>query len=164
MDNLTKEQRSYTMSRIKSKNTTPEIVFRKLLHKAGFRYRLHGKNLPGKPDLVLKKYKTAVFIHGCFWHKHQNCPRRNMTPQDNAAYWLAKQNRNAERDMLNAAKLESMGWRVFTVWECELKKPEEPLERFKRFVGIAESPRAFVYSSGEQSPSDRIAAEGSPGY
>jgi DNA mismatch endonuclease (patch repair protein) len=134
MDNLTKEKRSFAMSRVKSKNTTPELIFRKLLHKAGFRYRLHTADLPGKPDVVLKKYKTVVFVHGCFWHRHETCPRRNITPSSNAAYWEAKQTRNAARDAVNKLKLEQAGWRVFTVWECELKTPEEPLARFKRFL------------------------------
>jgi DNA mismatch endonuclease (patch repair protein) len=122
------------MSRVKSENTKPEIVFRKLLHRAGFRYRLYDKKLPGKPDLVLKKYKTIVFVHGCFWHRHENCPRSNLTPRDNAEYWAAKQARNAARDAENVVKLESAGWRAFIVWECELKRPEEQLERFKRFI------------------------------
>jgi DNA mismatch endonuclease (patch repair protein) len=146
MDTLTKAQRSYTMSRIKSKNTKPEIVFRKLLHRSGFRYRLHDKKLPGKPDLVLKRYKTVVFIHGCFWHKHENCPRRNITPKDNAAYWQEKQNKNAARDAANAEKLERIGWRVFTVWECDLKAPEAQLERFKLF--IASGTVAELYPAG----------------
>ncbi|MDR0785411.1 MAG: very short patch repair endonuclease [Treponema sp.] len=165
MDNITKAQRSFVMSRIKSKNTTPEIVFRKLLHSAGFRYRLHDPKLPGKPDLVLKRYKTVVFIHGCFWHKHQNCPRRNITPKDNAAYWQAKQSRNAARDAANAAKLEGMGWRVFTVWECELKQPKEQLERFKRFVNDeAAASSANLYYPADADTLTLTAADAEPGY
>jgi DNA mismatch endonuclease (patch repair protein) len=134
MDIVSKEKRSWVMSRVKSKNTKPEIVFRKLIHRAGFRYRLHDKTLPGKPDLVLRKYRTVVFVHGCFWHKHENCLRSNLTPSDNAGYWSAKQAGNAARDVENVLKLEKTGWRVFIVWECELKRPEASLDRFKRFI------------------------------
>jgi DNA mismatch endonuclease (patch repair protein) len=134
MDTLPKEKRSWVMSRVKSKNTKPELVFRKLIHHAGFRYRLHDKTLPGKPDLVLRKYRTVVFVHGCFWHKHENCTRSNLTPSDNAKYWATKQAGNAARDVENVWKLEQTGWRVFIVWECELKKLEASLDRFKRFI------------------------------
>jgi DNA mismatch endonuclease (patch repair protein) len=127
------------MRRIKSENTKPEIIFRKLLHGAGFRYRLYDKKLPGKPDLVLKKYRTAVFVHGCFWHRHENCSRLNLTPRSNVEYWSLKQARNAERDAENVVKLTALGWRVFIVWECELKKPEDTLERFKRFLALKKS-------------------------
>jgi DNA mismatch endonuclease (patch repair protein) len=151
------------MSRIKSKDTRPEIIFRKLLHSAGFRYRLHDPKLPGKPDLVLRRYKTIVFIHGCFWHKHENCLRRNISPQDNAAYWQTKQERNAARDAVNAAKLEGMGWRVFTVWECELKQPDAQLERFKRFVHGSTGASDAGYPAVAALPA-QVAADGEPGY
>jgi DNA mismatch endonuclease (patch repair protein) len=104
-----------------------------MIHKAGYRYRLYDKNLPGKPDIVLKKYKTVVFIHGCFWHHHPNC-RRATTPKSNAGYWDAKLAGNIARDAENVRRLEQDGWRVFIVWECELKNPDDPLERFKAFI------------------------------
>lgn len=121
------------MSRIHSKETAPEITFRKLIHRAGFRYRLHDKTLPGKPDLILKKYNTVVFIHGCFWHGHQNC-RRGNKPKTNKKYWNAKIDRNIARDKENRIKLEGAGWRIFTVWECELKDLDGVLKKFETFI------------------------------
>jgi DNA mismatch endonuclease (patch repair protein) len=133
MDHLEKEKRSWNMSRIHSKNTGPEMVFRKLIHRAGFRYRLYVKILPGKPDLVLKKYKTVVFIHGCFWHKHENC-RRGNKPKSNNEYWDAKLARNVERDAENVRLLESEGWHVLIIWECELKDLDSVLKKFLVFI------------------------------
>jgi DNA mismatch endonuclease (patch repair protein) len=133
MDHLTKEKRSWNMSRIRSRETVPEITFRKLIHRAGFRYRLYNKILPGKPDLVLKKYHTVVFIHGCFWHHHENC-RRGTRPKTHKKYWNAKIDRNVARDKENVKILERQGWRVFTVWECELKDLGRTLEKFERFI------------------------------
>lgn len=116
-----KETRSYNMSRIRSKDTKPELLVRKYLFSKGFRYRLHEKELPGKPDLVLKKYKTAIFIHGCFWHSHQNCKYAVM-PKSNLEYWQNKISKNQSRDNLNENQLTELGWKIITIWECELKK------------------------------------------
>jgi len=116
-----KEVRSYNMSRIRSKNTKPEIIVRKFLHAAGFRFRLHNKNLPGTPDIVLPKYKTAVFIHGCFWHGHQNC-RYFVVPKTRTEWWQNKIYRNAANDDKAASELKVLGWKVIEVWECSLKK------------------------------------------
>ena len=113
--------RSWNMSQIRSKDTKPEIFFRKLLWSNGFRYRLHSNVLPGKPDIVLKKFKTSLFINGCFWHQHPGCKRSTM-PKSNIKYWRQKLNRNVERQKLVLAKLEKLGWRVVTVWECQVKK------------------------------------------
>lgn len=121
------------MRRITSKDTAPEIIFRKLIHREGFRYKLHVNDLAGKPDLVLRKYNTVVFIHGCFWHGHENC-RRGNKPKTNKKYWNAKIDRNKERDEENVKTLRKRGWRVFTVWECELKEPEKVLHNFKQFI------------------------------
>lgn len=112
------------MSRIKGKNTTPEILLRKHLHKAGYRFRLHAFNLPGKPDIVLKKYKTVIFVHGCFWHRHKNCPN-TTTPKTNIAFWSAKFRKTVERDRAKQVELEKIGWQVITVWECQIKKKLE---------------------------------------
>ena len=109
------------MSRIRSKNTKPEMLLRGKLFAAGFRYRLNVKNLPGKPDLVFKKYKTAVFIHGCFWHGHEHC-RYFVVPKTRTDFWMKKINGNIKRDHENEHKLLEAGWQVLTVWECELKK------------------------------------------
>lgn len=111
--------RSRNMARIRSSNTQPERALRSLLHGLGFRFRLHRTDLPGRPDMVLPCRKTVVFVHGCFWHRHQNCPRAS-TPKTNSAFWEAKFQANVARDTRVSATLEAMGWKVLTVWECEL--------------------------------------------
>jgi len=120
MDVHSKEVRSYNMSRIKGKNTKPEMMVRKFLFSNGFRYRLHGKDLPGKPDVVLKKYKALIFINGCFWHGHDGCKYYTI-PKTRTDWWLAKINMNVEKDKSNTEKLKLEGWRIFTLWECQLK-------------------------------------------
>ena len=117
------ETRSYNMSRIRSKDTKPEMVVRQRLFAAGYRYRLHQKDLPGKPDIVLKKHKTALFIHGCFWHGHEGC-RYFVVPKTRTDWWLNKINRNKELDRINAGKLREAGWKVIEIYECQLKKDE----------------------------------------
>lgn len=119
-DNHTKEVRSMNMSHIRSTNSKPEEIVRKYLFSRGFRYRKNVRTLPGCPDIVLPKYKTVIFVNGCFWHKH-NCPRF-VWPSSNEDYWKAKILRNVERDQKNAEALKLQGWRIITVWECELKK------------------------------------------
>lgn len=109
------------MSRIRSKDTRPELIVRQFLHKNGFRFRLHSKDLPGKPDIVLKKYRTAIFIHGCFWHGHEGC-KHFVIPKTRTEWWLKKIFGNRDKDTSNISKLMSQGWRVFVVWECDLKK------------------------------------------
>ncbi|RYE57260.1 MAG: DNA mismatch endonuclease Vsr [Sphingobacteriales bacterium] len=116
-----KKTRSYNMSRIKGKNTKPEMLVRRFLHAHGFRYRLHVKDLPGKPDIILPKYKTAIFVHGCFWHGHEHC-RYYVVPKTRTEWWLDKINRNIENDLKASIVLLEKGWKVLTVWECELKK------------------------------------------
>ena len=119
-DNHTKEIRSMNMSHIRSTNSKPEEIVRKHLFSKGFRYRKNVKKLPGCPDIVLPKYRTVVFVNGCFWHKH-DCPRF-VWPSSNQEYWWPKILRNVERDQMNRQELESLGWKVIVVWECELKK------------------------------------------
>ncbi len=116
-----KATRSYNMSRIKGKDTKPEMLVRRFLFAQGFRYRLHVKTLPGKPDIVLPKYKTVIFIHGCFFHGHENC-RYFKVPATRTEWWLDKIGGNKKRDKENEKKLAEQGWKVITVWECELKK------------------------------------------
>lgn len=113
-------KRSQIMASVKNKNTTPEVELRSFLHRAGYRFRINRKDLPGKPDIVLPKYRTAIFVNGCFWHGH-NCSRGHL-PQTNAEFWAEKIDKNIKRDKLVADELEKLGWRVLTVWSCELKK------------------------------------------
>lgn len=116
----TKAQRSYNMSRIKGKNTKPEMLVRKYLHAQGYRYKLHDKTLPGKPDLVLPKYKTVIFIHGCFWHGHNNCKYFTI-PKTRTGWWSEKINKNTANDKKAMKLLKKDGWKIITVWECKLK-------------------------------------------
>jgi len=122
-----KQTRSFNMSQIKSKNTKPELLVRKFLFANGLRYRLHDKNLPGKPDIVLPKYKAVVFVHGCFWHGHKNC-KYFVIPKTRTDWWLQKINGNIERDKMNTASLRKLGWKVLKIFGCELKS-EERLEK-----------------------------------
>lgn len=117
-DTVSPEKRSDVMSRVGSKDTKPELLIRKGLHRLGFRYRLHAKDLPGKPDLVFRRYKSVIFVNGCFWHGH-GCPRCRM-PSSNTEYWNRKVSRNVKRDAVNRRSLLDEGWRVLTIWECAL--------------------------------------------
>lgn len=120
MDKLSKEKRSWNMSRIKSKDTAPELYVRSLLHRNGYRFRLHVKDLPGKPDIVLPKYKTVIFVHGCFWHQHQNCQNATI-PSSRIEWWQKKFDSNIERDERVCAELKKRNWRILTVWDCLIK-------------------------------------------
>lgn len=119
---MTPQQRHLCMSHIRSKDTKPEQLVRQALWHKGFRYRLHVKDLPGKPDIVLPKYKTAIFVNGCFWHGHKGC-KDFVIPKSNTSFWLEKIGKNKNRDEQNITALISAGWKVITIWECELKKP-----------------------------------------
>lgn len=123
MDRLTPQERSRVMSRVRGKNTLPELLVRRVAYSLGFRFRLHRKELPGSPDIVFPKLRTAIFVHGCFWHSHPGCARASM-PQSRAAFWQSKLARNVERDMAAATALEKMGWHVAVIWECETKNRE----------------------------------------
>ena len=120
MDKFSPEKRSRNMAQIKGKNTKPEILVRSLLHCMGYRFRLHGKKLPGKPDIVLAKYKAVIFVHGCFWHGHENCKRATL-PETRPEFWEKKISGNRIRDNNNIAALENLGYRCLIVWQCELK-------------------------------------------
>ena len=132
MDKLTKEHRSWNMSRIKSCNTKPENVVRSILHRMGYRFRLHQKDLPGKPDIVLPRHKAVIFVHGCFWHRHKGC-KYAYTPKSRIDFWQQKFQSNIERDKKVINDLHEMGWRVFIIWECEVMTPESAQKRLKRF-------------------------------
>ena len=112
------------MSRIRGKDTKPELLLRRLLHRAGYRFRLHAPDLPGKPDIVLPKYRTVIFVHGCFWHRHEGCSNATM-PKSRTEFWEEKFRRTVERDEAKQRQLEALGWRVVVVWECDLKSDPE---------------------------------------
>lgn len=126
----TSAQRSYNMSRIKGKDTKPEMMVRSFLHTNGFRYKLHDKTLPGKPDIVLPKYKTVIFVNGCFWHGHNNCKYATI-PKTRTDWWLQKINGNKANDTKHTQALRKLQWRVISLWECQLKpaKRDRTLER-----------------------------------
>ena len=119
VDFLSPLERSERMSRIRSSNTSPELALRRELHALGFRFRLHRKDLPGKPDIVLTRYRTVVFVHGCFWHRHAGC-KIATTPKSNTGFWIEKFDRNVARDSRSRELLEAQGWKVIIAWECEL--------------------------------------------
>ena len=134
MDSITKLQRSKNMTAIKSKNTKPELVIRKLLHSKGYRYKIHDKKLPGKPDIVMPKLKVVVNVHGCYWHYH-GCNKSNI-PKTQTRYWLNKLENNKKRDFQNKRKLIKLGWKVIDVWECTLKKKnlDKTLNKLERMI------------------------------
>jgi DNA mismatch endonuclease (patch repair protein) len=125
MDTLTPDERSERMARVRARNSKPEMVIRRLLHGAGFRYRLHDKHLPGSPDLVFPARRKAIFVHGCFWHRHPNpdCKLARM-PKSRLDFWLPKLQGNRERDLRKQAELSAVGWDFLVVWECELRQME----------------------------------------
>lgn len=123
VDRLTPARRSWLMSRVGGKNTTPEIVVRKIAYSLGLRFSLHRKDLPGKPDVVFPKWKTAIFVHGCFWHRHGGCSKAS-NPKTRKKYWQEKFEANVQRDRRSVRQLRKQGWSVLTVWECETKKVE----------------------------------------
>ena len=138
-DKLTPERRTENMRRIKSKGMKPEMLVRSLVHALGYRYRLHRAGLPGKPDLVFPSRRKVVFVHGCFWHGHDDpaCVDGQRQPKSNLGYWLPKLARNKARDADNAAALTALGWQVMTVWECETRKSAGLEQRIRVFLGAA---------------------------
>lgn len=126
--------RSFNMSRIRAKDTKPEILVRKFLHAQGFRYRIHNKKLPGKPDIVLSKYKTIIMVHGCFWHGHEGC-KYYVVPKTRTEWWLTKVNTNKRHDVENESELRKLGWKVISIYECELK-PEKRIETFNNLLSM----------------------------
>ena len=135
MDKLRPERRSWNMSRIRSRDTKPEKLVRSLLHRMGCRFRLHRKDLPGKPDIVLPKYQTAILVHGCYWHRHPDC-RFAYTPKSNRQFWENKFQENIARDARQVQHLTALGWRALIIWECETRNPEVLAERLRRELPI----------------------------
>ncbi len=132
-DPLTPQERSRNMARIRSQNTKPEKIVRQLVTSLGLRYRLQRRDLPGKPDLVFGPRRTALFVHGCFWHQHPHCPAGRL-PTANRVFWEIKLTRNRARDAASNAALRRLGWRVLTIWECETKKPDQLLKRLAKLL------------------------------
>ncbi|MBM3607245.1 MAG: DNA mismatch endonuclease Vsr [Alphaproteobacteria bacterium] len=133
-DTLTPAQRSANMAAIRSKDMKPEMAVRSLVHRMGYRFRLHRKDLPGKPDLVFASRKAVIFVHGCFWHQHSAC-REGRMPGTRLEYWKPKLERNIARDIQNQLALKSLGWRVLVLWECETGRDGELAVRIKKFLG-----------------------------
>ncbi|NJD39232.1 MAG: DNA mismatch endonuclease Vsr [Geobacter sp.] len=133
MDNLTPEERSAQMAKIHSKNTKPEMLVRHLLHRMGYRYRLHRKDLPGKPDLVFGPRKKIIFVHGCFWHGH-DCPLGRI-PKTRVEFWETKIRMNRNRDEAHLTRLQELGWKSLVIWECQLKKADELKNKIREFLG-----------------------------
>ncbi|NCC24260.1 MAG: DNA mismatch endonuclease Vsr [Deltaproteobacteria bacterium] len=134
MDVFSRAKRSQIMSRVGGKNTKPEIAVRSLLHSLGYRFRLHRKDLPGKPDITLPKYKKVIFVHGCFWHGHEDCPRAKR-PSTNEEFWREKLDKNIERDKETVTALKELGWDVLTVWTCEVKDTNKLKTKLLSFLG-----------------------------
>lgn len=133
MDNLSPAERSEIMARVRSKNSRPEVFVRKIVFALGFRYRLHGKDLPGHPDIVFRKLRRVIFVHGCFWHRHAACALARL-PKSRLDFWLSKLEGNRKRDEKNKRALLRDGWRVLTIWECQLNRSERLTGRIRRFL------------------------------
>ena len=145
MDIISEERRSWNMSRIKGKDTKPELVVRSILHKMGYRFRLHRKDLPGTPDIVLPKYKTVIFLHGCFWHRHKGC-KYAYTPKSRVKFWKDKFAETVKRDKQHLKQLKENGWEVFIVWECETKN----MNKLKKIINkISQEINGVLLSSSD---------------
>ena len=136
MDKLSAERRSDNMRQIRSNDTAPEILLRRMLHRAGYRFRLHRKDLPGKPDLVFTRRRKVIFVHGCFWHQHPGCSEGRI-PNSRREYWEPKLAHNQQRDAAAQAALMEQGWKFSVIWECELKNAAAVMKTVKRFLGRA---------------------------
>ena len=141
VDDRSPAQRSLNMSRIRSRDTSPEIRVRRMIHSAGYRYRLHAKEMPGKPDIVMPRYRTVIFVNGCFWHQHPNC-QYATTPKTNIAYWQRKFDRNVERDHAAHSALASDGWRVVVIWECQTRDSEKLCMLLSTMLPARDAPQA----------------------
>lgn len=155
MDVKSKEERSRNMAAIRSGDTKPEMLVRRFLHAHGFRYGVHNKKLPGSPDLVLRKYRTVIFVNGCFWHGHEGCKYFRL-PSSNTEFWQTKISANIERDARTAAELAAKGWRVIVVWECELKTAARREETLARLAASIRDDRLSYIPAPEAMP---LAAE-----
>ena len=132
-DVFSKEKRSWIMSRVRGRDTKPEILVRSFVHRMGFRFRIHRRDLPGNPDIVLPRHGKVIFVHGCFWHGHKRF-QRSKRPTTNKGFWNKKLDENIERDKRFQRKLRLMGWKVLVLWQCEVRKPEKMLRKLERFL------------------------------
>lgn len=128
-------ERSANMAKVRGKDTKPEMAVRRAAHALGLRFRLHRRDLPGTPDLIFSKRKTAIFVHGCFWHRHEGC-RKAGSPKTRAAFWQAKFDRNVARDALNVNALQAAGWTVATIWECDTRDPQKLTDRLRSIFNL----------------------------
>jgi DNA mismatch endonuclease, patch repair protein len=133
MDTIDKEKRSWNMSRIRSSNTKPELIVRSLLHRMGYRFRLHRKDLPGKPDIVLPKYNIVIFVNGCFWHRHKGC-KYSYNPKSRIDFWEKKFKENVNRDMRNKKALRKSGWNTVVLWECQIINEKKLMAYIKKII------------------------------
>jgi len=133
-DKLSKERRSANMRAVKGRDTKPEMIVRRLAHRLGYRFRLHRRDLPGKPDIAFPSRQKAIFVHGCFWHQHKGC-RRATVPASNRAFWHRKLARNVERDAEQLAAIRKRGWRALVIWECEIRNERRLVAKMERFLG-----------------------------
>lgn len=133
MDRLSKERRAWNMSRIRAKDTSPEKTVRSFLHQLGYRFRLHRRDLPGQPDIVLPRFRAVVFVHGCYWHRHKRC-KYAYTPKTRIEFWQRKFDENVERDRLTLKSLRKQGWRILVVWECQIADGTAVAQRLIRFL------------------------------
>jgi len=147
-DVLSTEQRRFCMSRIRDKNTKPEIIVRQLVRQMGIGYRLHVKDLPGKPDLVFRKHKKIIFVHGCFWHMHA-CKYGRVVPKTNAEFWQIKRLSNKLRDSKNRKELKKLGWKVLVIWECQTRESEFLLKKLKTFLAVSSKASDEIGSNSE---------------
>lgn len=134
-DRISKERRSWNMSQIRAANTRPEMMVRSVLHRLGYRFRVHSRSLPGRPDVVLPKWRTVIQVHGCFWHRHSGC-KFAYTPKSRTRFWTRKFTENIERDFRTMRQLRELGWRVVTVWECQVCDPERLAKRLDARIKV----------------------------
>ena len=137
LDNLPSPERSALMAKIRSKNTRPEILVRKLLYKQGYRFRLHAKDLPGQPDIIFRSRRKAIFVHGCFWHRHKGCKKATM-PKTRTDYWKPKLEANRKRDAVSVSALKELGWQVMIIWECEISARNQD-SLLEQLIGFLEA-------------------------
>jgi DNA mismatch endonuclease, patch repair protein len=133
VDTFNEVKRSWIMSRVKNKDTKPEIIVRSIIHRLGYRFRKNNLNLPGRPDIVLARHRKVIFVHGCFWHGHKNCKRASR-PTTNEIFWSIKLDKNIARDKRNNKALKSLGWKTLTIWECQIKETDKLLSKLENFL------------------------------